>query len=186
MDTLLSVICYPLPWSGRTYEVFTMSTSYQQSVNTSMSTSNNAPPPYTTYPTRNQVRSPSIDRVFSIYGINMTYRLNIPTPYGIKTIHCIYQQKQLEIYSKDQPPALLGLIKFRELETDIILTGIGPWLIHTWIPQTLNQRLIIAKLIRSVLPKLFGFSLPTSVYKVLTEQEYISNPDYHDYPCQQT
>jgi hypothetical protein len=145
--------------------------------------SNDVPPAYTVYPTKEQARSPPIDGVFVIYRINTIYRLNIPTPYSIKTVRCVYQQRQLEVHSKDQPPMLLELIKFGELETDIILTGIGPQLVHTWIPQTLNRWLVIAKLIRSVLPELFGFSLPKPIYKVLTEQEYISNPDFHDCPC---
>jgi hypothetical protein len=95
-------------------------------------------PTYSTYPTKDQVRAPSINRALTIYSINIVYRLHIPTPYGVETIRCIYQQRQLEVYWKDHPPALLGLIQFGELETDIILTGISPRLIDTWIPRTLN------------------------------------------------
>jgi hypothetical protein len=161
-----------------------MSTTYQPSLNaiTSASTTDENTPPYSTYPIKEQVRALLIDRAFIIYGINTIYCLNIPSPYGIETVHCVYQQRQLEVHSKDQQPALLRLIQFGELKTDIILTGIEPQLVHTWIPRTLNRRLIIAKLIRSVLPELFGFSLPTLTYKVLSKQEYISNPSYHDCP----
>jgi hypothetical protein len=148
-DLSLSVIHYPLLHSGCSYSVVTTSTSYQQSVHasTSASTADETPPPYLTYPTKDQVRAPSLDRAFTIYGINTVYHLHIPTPYGIETVCCIYQQRQLEIHSKDQPSVLLGLIQFGKLETDIILTRIGLRLVHTWIPQTLNRQLVIAKLI---------------------------------------
>jgi hypothetical protein len=140
MDLSLSVTRYPLPCSGRSYSVITMSTAYQPSIyaSTLASTTDDTLPPYSTYPTKDQVWAPSIDGAFTIYGINTVYQLNIPTPYGIETTHYVYQQRQLEVHSKDQPPTLLGLIWFGELKIDIILTGIELRLVHTWIPRTLN------------------------------------------------
>jgi hypothetical protein len=134
-DLVLSVTHYPIPRSGHSYSVVTTSTDYQQSIHASMlaSTTDDLPT-YSTYPTKDQVRAPSINGAFTIYSISTVYRLHIPTPYRIETVHCIYQQRQLEVYSKEHPLALLGLIQFGELETDIILTGIGPRLIDTWIP----------------------------------------------------
>jgi hypothetical protein len=140
-------------------------------------------PPYTAHLNPEGVKGPSLYRTSTFYRITTYDRLHAPTPYGTETVCCIYQADQLGVHSKGQPSKLLGLIKFRNLETQIILSGIAPQLVHTWIPRSRNHRLIVIKLIRSILPELFGFSLPTPVYQLLTKQEYISNQQYHNCSC---
>jgi hypothetical protein len=95
----------------------------------------------------------------------------------------IFQQDQLQVYTKEKTPQLFTIIQFGYLKAQFLLTGIGLHCIDTWVPRIDKHHLIVIKIIQSVLPEYFRKILTSPTYKVLTEDEYIQNDTYHDCAC---
>jgi hypothetical protein len=142
------------------------------------------PPKYDNFPpTLDGVKEPSTWGRAWYYRIRTIYRLHLLPIKGQMDVRCIYPRGRLEIYSLEDVPETLGLINFRYLETQTLLQRIQVRHIITWIPHATTERTIIAKLVRSVLPELFGKNLPEPVYRVLSEDEYIERETYHNCTC---
>jgi hypothetical protein len=146
---------------------------------------NNDPPPpdYNNQPpTLDGVKEPSTYGRAWFYGVTVTYRLYYRSVEGHTDVRCIYQQGRLEVYSLEDNPETLGLIRIGYLEAQIVLQHVQNRHIVTWIPRS-STRTIIAKLIRTVLPELLGKTFPTPQYITLPVDEYIHRETYHDCTC---
>jgi hypothetical protein len=129
------------------------------------------------------VLEPSTFHKEEYYRHTVYTRLHTFAPYGIEFVNAVYQEEQLRLYSKGNEPHLIALIQFAYRERRYLLQGIGPRHVSTWIPQTTDFRLIIAKIMRSTLPEYFGKTLlPLLTYRILTVEEYVRNEFYSDLP----
>jgi hypothetical protein len=136
------------------------------SINETALVNNSQPPPdYDNFPpTLDGVKEPTNWGRAWYYGIRTVYRLHLLPIEGQTDVRCIYQRGRLEIYSLEDVPEMLGLINFGYLETQTLLQHVQIRHIITWIPHATSGQTIIAKLIRSVLPELFGKNIPEPVY----------------------
>jgi hypothetical protein len=94
-------------------------------------------------------------------------------PYSIEHIRCIYQSDRLEVYSKTRPVQTITVVQFGYLETQVLLATIWTRCIDTWVPHIDNDCILIIKIIQNIIPELFGKTLLTPTYTLLTEAEYI-------------
>jgi hypothetical protein len=146
---------------------------------------NNAqPPPYDNHPpTLDGVKQPNNWGRAWFFGISTVYRLHLSSIEGHTDVRCIYQRGRIELYSTEDTPETLGLINIGYIESHTLLQHIQVRHLYTWIPHRESERTVIAKLLQTVLPELFGSTLPQPTYCVLSEDEYITRETYHDCTC---
>jgi hypothetical protein len=84
---------------------------------------------------------------------------------------------------KQKPTRTLAVIEFGIREVLVLLAGIGPHCINTWVPHISNHQPIIIKIVRNMVPEFYGKKLPSPVYSVLTKEEYVKNEEVHDCTC---
>jgi hypothetical protein len=80
--------------------------------------------------------------------------------YGMVAVRSVYCQDQIEVFLKDSGSILL-VIQVGLLETEALLSGVNPHCIDSWILKIQDHRLIILKVLRTTIPKLFGHWLTT-------------------------
>jgi hypothetical protein len=126
-DLVLSIVRHPYPRCCPSEEMM------------SNQSNNDALPPYTELPPLQNISPPSTSDSLVIHGINVYYHLHLFEPYDVEPVRAIFQNNTREVYSREMSPRLLRIVRFGELETSIILGGISPCLISTWIPRITNR-----------------------------------------------
>jgi hypothetical protein len=135
---------------------------------------NMQPPPYDdSPPTLDGVKQPNNWGRAWFYGVVTVFRLHLSPIEGHTEVRCIYQRGRVELHSLEDELELLGLINIGYIETNTLLQHIQLRQVCTWIPHQHPERVVVAKVLRSTLPELFGKTLPRPSYRVLTEDEYI-------------
>jgi hypothetical protein len=145
---------------------------------------NSQPPPYDDHPpTLDGVKSPNNWGHAWFFGISTVYPLHLSSIEGHTDIRCIYQRGRLELHSLEDAPETLGLINIGYLEFNTLLRHIQLRHLITWVLHRELERIIVAKILRTVLPELFGSTLPQPTYRVLSEDEYLTRETYHNCTC---
>jgi hypothetical protein len=151
---------------------------------TTLDSNRQSPPDYNNFPPNlDGVKEPSTFGRAWFYSIRTTYHFHLLPIGGYEDVRCIYQRGRLEVYSLGSAPEMLGLINIGYLEANMLLQHVQVRHILTWIPLTNSHRTIIAKLVHTVIPELFGKTLLKPTYIVLSEDKYIENKEYHDCVC---
>jgi hypothetical protein len=143
-----------------------------------------SPPPYdNTPPTLDGVKEPNNWGRAWFYGLTTVYRLHINAIEGHTEVRSIYQRGRIELHTLEEEPELLGLINIGYIEVNTLLQHIQLRQVCTWIPHRELPRIVIAKVLRTTVPEVFGHTLPQPNYRVLCEEEYIRREKYHDCTC---